>query len=458
MATKKELIQAQQYSRRRLLTAFVSGAPGGKELEPSKPLRAVVAGTALSILIIVGSIVFGLIRPGLPNGWDANTLLITKDSGARYVAVNGVLYPVINTTSAQLVIPSESFKVLTVDQAKIADVERGETIGIFGAPDSLPVPNRLISSGWASCIAGGDAEKTALISDGYSAKTTGDFALVTHQGQRYIVADGYRYKVDRNAESAVLRALGLATTNPVEVTGTWINLFTPGSDLEPLFIPDFGGDLPGLAGSTMTGLRVGSVVRTEGQSDNQRYVLDAKGDLAPLSPLAYELYLLGTGAELGEQVDVSPAQLRQLGNADKPAAPEDWPDKTAPALDVTRSGACAVLETTSGESSRIRLSIPTDTGKLRNQPEGVTVSPAGGAIVRATNEGDTNKGNTFVVDSSGTAFPVPDADNEILARLGYKPSDRVEVPQSWMMLFAQGPNLTQEAAGSTPDKLQVVGG
>ncbi|MFC4224045.1 type VII secretion protein EccB [Lysinibacter cavernae] len=453
MATKKELIQAQQYSRRRLLTAFVSGAPGGKELEPSKPLRAVVAGTSLSVLIIIGSLVFGLIKPGLPKGWDANTLLIAKDSGARYVAINSVLYPVINTTSAQLVIPSESFKVLTVDQAKIAEVERGETIGIFGAPDSLPVPDRLISSGWASCLDDTQHEKTALLAGGYGAKPTQDFALVSHDQLQYVIADGHRYLVSGATVSAVLRALGLTTTSPVEVTATWLNLFTPGSDLVPLYIPEAGGDLPQVSGSSMTGLRVGSVVRTEGQQDNQRYVLDAAGKLAPLTPLAYELYLLGTGADLGEQVDVSAAQLNRIGNADYPAAPEDWPSSTSPALDIATTGACAVLETSDGAAPRVSLATPLDATEFTEQVAGVTVSPAGGALVRAINEGATNKGNTFIIGSSGSAFPVPGADDEILARLGYTMTDRVDVPQTWLSLFPQGPRLTEEAAGSPPETL-----
>ena len=55
MATKKDLIEAQGFSRRRLLSAFTGGAPGGKELDPAKPLRAVVAGVALTIgVILVG--------------------------------------------------------------------------------------------------------------------------------------------------------------------------------------------------------------------------------------------------------------------------------------------------------------------------------------------------------------------------------------------------------------------
>ena len=74
MATKKDLIEAQGFSRRRLLSAFTSGAPGGKELEPAAPLRAVLAGVVLSAMVILAGVFYGLLRPGLPAGWEDNTL------------------------------------------------------------------------------------------------------------------------------------------------------------------------------------------------------------------------------------------------------------------------------------------------------------------------------------------------------------------------------------------------
>ena len=53
MATKGDLIEAQNFSRRRLLTAFVSGAPGGKELQPTAPLRAVIAAALLAFFVVM---------------------------------------------------------------------------------------------------------------------------------------------------------------------------------------------------------------------------------------------------------------------------------------------------------------------------------------------------------------------------------------------------------------------
>ncbi|MEO5608100.1 MAG: type VII secretion protein EccB, partial [Ornithinibacter sp.] len=106
MATKKDLVEAQSFSRRRLTTAFVSGAPGGREVEPHRPLRAVAGGLALTVVLILGSMAFGWLRSSLPQGWENNRLVIAQDSGARYVSVKSVLHPVVNTTSARLLIPA----------------------------------------------------------------------------------------------------------------------------------------------------------------------------------------------------------------------------------------------------------------------------------------------------------------------------------------------------------------
>ena len=36
MASNKDILDAQRFNRRRLVTAFVAGAPGGRELEPRR--------------------------------------------------------------------------------------------------------------------------------------------------------------------------------------------------------------------------------------------------------------------------------------------------------------------------------------------------------------------------------------------------------------------------------------
>ena len=55
MATKKDLVEAYSFSRRRLVTAFLSGAPGGREVEPSRPGRTVVGGVLTNVARDLGA-------------------------------------------------------------------------------------------------------------------------------------------------------------------------------------------------------------------------------------------------------------------------------------------------------------------------------------------------------------------------------------------------------------------
>lgn len=55
MVTDKDLLEANSFSRRRLVTAFVSGAPTGREVEPAHPSRTIVGGLALAIVLVVGA-------------------------------------------------------------------------------------------------------------------------------------------------------------------------------------------------------------------------------------------------------------------------------------------------------------------------------------------------------------------------------------------------------------------
>src|ERR1044072_6623310 len=86
MATKKDLVEAYSFSRRRLVTAFVSGAPGGREVEPSRPGRAIVAGLTLAVLLIAGAAIAGVFSSSVPPGWpDQPALIIPREQGAASV-------------------------------------------------------------------------------------------------------------------------------------------------------------------------------------------------------------------------------------------------------------------------------------------------------------------------------------------------------------------------------------
>ncbi len=64
MARRKDLVEANAFNRRRLVTAFVAGAPGGLEVEPVRPGRVLIGGVALAVLLLAGAAIAGfLLRP-----------------------------------------------------------------------------------------------------------------------------------------------------------------------------------------------------------------------------------------------------------------------------------------------------------------------------------------------------------------------------------------------------------
>ena len=446
MATKKDLIEAQGFSRRRLLSAFTSGAPGGKELEPAAPLRAVLAGVVLSAMVILAGVFYGLLRPGLPAGWEDNTLVLVKDSGARYLSIDSVLYPVINTASARLLMPSGKFNVVTTDKGTLEGIEIGSTIGILGAPDDIPGPDALINDDWTACVAP-DAETSVTLPANRIATAVDEAAVVELDGTLYVVSGDTRYEVASEDADAVLRAVGLSAASAIDVDDRWLNLFEEGESFEPLIATNAGDPLSG------TDLTIGSVVRNTGTAEDQRFLITADGELAPLSPLAYQLYLLGSGALLGGEQEVNPSETAGLDNT-TPAGGADWPNEPLSGL-ATDSAACAVLGHNDAGDPTTRFATLVD--DEREIEAGVDVSVGGGALVRVGGSSAEGAGLVYLIDESGTAYPVPGADSDLVGRLGYETGDVDLVPQAWLQFLPAGPELTVEAAGSSPEPVVAVG-
>ena len=131
MATKKDLVEAHAFSRRRLVTAFVSGAPGGREVEPVKPGRVLIGGVALSVLLLAGAAIAGFLLGRPPAQWlDEGSFVISKDTGEQYVVLRGgdepMLQRVPNYVSAQLLIGDAELTPFTVRDKYIRTVQLGE--------------------------------------------------------------------------------------------------------------------------------------------------------------------------------------------------------------------------------------------------------------------------------------------------------------------------------------------
>lgn len=425
MATHSERAAAEGFARRRVAQAL----HGSSAQQPESPLRRTIAAVCLAGLVYGGIAASTALRGGLPAGWDTNSVVVTG-SGARYVGLDGVLYPVVNASSARLLVPASSFHVVTVSDDQLTGARRGASIGIVGGPESVPGQARLAATGWTACVSAGQL-LTQVQPDPPAAPASGRAALVRTAGELVIVTDRVALPVPAADATAVLRALRLDTVAPVDVPQSWVDLFPAGPPLVPLRLDGSGA----AAGASLPRTaRVGSVLVVDEETPTpRRYLVTSPGRLSALSPLGYALYRLGADPAAGGDLTVTAEAIAAAPTAVDPPVPIQWPAVLGPSL-LTRP--CAMLLGSAGGLPTTTLAlVPATSSPVRTVPVG------GGALVRPTTGGATATGPVQLIDDTGTAYPVPQADTETLGRLGYTEKDIAAVPVAWTRLFPTGPPL-----------------
>ncbi|MGQ0625133.1 MAG: type VII secretion protein EccB [Sporichthyaceae bacterium] len=429
MASKKDLIEAHAYNRRRLVTAFVSGAPGGREVEPGRPGRAIVAGIVLAALVAGAGAMAGVIKPTVKDGWDNNSIVVARNTGARYLAQNGSLFPVINAASARLLIPPDEFKVVFAPEDRIARAPQGATIGIPQAPDAIPEPGNLVQSGWASCMRSGTDNQTSvhLTQVVTTTAATGQALIVTAAQRTFLVTGRMAYPIPTDEVDSVASALGLGSARYPVPMG-WINLFTPGTSIGPLIIPGAKALAPGAGLDPQ--LTVGQLIRVA----KVPHVV-VKDGVVPLSPVQERMLLLGSakgkpvpGFDSAPQLGTAPAALAQAAS---------WPQqRPVPYLVEGRAAvACVVLEASPRAAAITTLAAPIANVYLGPQPGGVVrVDPGAGALV-STGPGEA----LYLVDGQGISYAL--ASTIEAAQLGFGAVRPTFVPSAWIKALRPGPLL-----------------
>lgn len=456
MATKKDLVEAYAFSRRRLVTAFVSGAPGGREVEPSRPGRAIVGGLALAVLLIAGAAIAGVFSSSVDPGWaDAPALIISKEQGAAYVITatkeetggRPVLHPILSITSAKLILGADRAVPKTVPDSEIAQEDIGADLGILGAPNDVPSTDRLIQSGWSACASASavhlDISRTQRV---IRTPQVGD--LVAVGGQVYLVALGrpdprtgvqqaYHYLVPPSGtRDRMLGQLGLppaaeASRVPLE----WLDLTPAGGTLDRSAFDLAGvGTQTTIAGRPYT---VGSVVK-----DVDAYFLATQDGFEKLDPFGYAVYSNVTRAETSTGSVAGTV-------ADPPYADPDgndahWPETT---LQKSFGNPCVRLVTAPGQPPRTEVVAPASNGS--GGAEGsVTVDDGAGAYVRSGSFDSGTQGRPYLVDARGNAYQLVGA--SVPSNLGYGSVRAPVVPDSWVELLGDGVPLSQDLALCSP--------
>lgn len=463
MPTSRDLAEAQAFERRRLVDAFVSGAPGGPEVERIRPGRPVVGGVALAVLVVAGALVARLLVGGDPAGWDRPGLVVSEDTGELFVILeqreDPVLHPIPDVTSARLLLGPDAAP-RSVSGRTIAAEKRGPELGVPGAPP-LPVPDRLVHSGWSACTSSGGGLAVALSGEpGVHPVTDGGFTVLS-EGQVFVVAPGraepgrprgaYRYALPPEVEAdPLLAALGLPITAAARVVPErWLRLFPSGGDLDfaSLGLHGYGDPAPGQGSEGLpVGSRIGQVVTTDGE---HLQVLTASGP-ATLDPFARAVYEYADRPPLAVPLSLEPVILPappRVRGALPPYADANWP---AGPLGEEPGEPCALLVAGADEPPAVLLAgDPSEAAAatgLVAPAERIRVDPGHGSLARL------DDGSSYLVDARGTAHPL--TGSETAGRLGYGAVRASWVPETWVDLFARGVPLSRAAALCPPARTE----
>ncbi|MFI5479651.1 type VII secretion protein EccB [Streptomyces rubiginosohelvolus] len=467
MQSKRDQVQAHMFVMGRLTSGMLRADPDAPESPQGRTNRGVVIGIVIAVLLSAGSFVLGLLKPGTKDSWRAaGTLVVNKDTGSRYLYLDGRLRPVRNYASARLLAGAD-MKAVAVGSKSLNGTPHGAPIGISGAPDALPGGADLDTGPWQVCSGSGTGRTGTTVAVGLPADATGlptdQAMLVTGPDKAdYLVWRGSKLLIDEDTRAR--EALGYASISRLPVSAAFLNALPSGPDLRPPNVPGKGRKGPALGGGES---RIGQVFRVTVPGSADRYYLLRQEGLTPLTATGAALVLgdpetrekvYGGGAAnvvtLGADALSGRLAPGAQGGADEANLPSEPPEVVALGEDRT---VCIRVQP-SERGPRISVAL-TGTGSLgpaaQAPPEGLTpacmpvgtisVRPGGGSLVRALGASGSTVGTTvYLVTDTGMKYRVGTADG--LAALGYSEGQARGLPAPLLAMLPTGPDLTKEAA------------
>lgn len=456
MASRSDQLHSHQFSLQRAIGALAMRDP-----DPvASPLRriggALFASVMIAVLAVAAVGVYGLLRPSAGEAWrEGRATIIEKETGARYVYVEGVLYPVLNYTSAILLLGTTD--TVPVARAELVGVPRGTPVGIPGAPDPLPGREQLVADPWTLCsrpstedtdgtesvlrvgwVPGGPPLDQAGV---LAVDPTGGFHLLWNN-RRFALAD----------HQAVLAAFTWAESSAIGVSAALLNVIPAGPDLGPV------ATVRGDDDSAVPGLSVGEVFVVTNPDGNRLYGVALEDGVSTVTAVQAAL-LVVDNANGGDPVrELSPAdyaaapQLASLIPTGDDAPPPNTPTQTAPG---ENGGLCATFTSDGELPSLAAVDVLTpitgeapaasDPAAAAPSADYVAVPPGRAAVVESLASPGTGAGSLAVVADLGQRFAVPSVD--VLGMLGYSGVTPQRLPAALVALVPAGRALDPAAAG-----------
>ncbi|MFI6791925.1 type VII secretion protein EccB [Nonomuraea sp. NPDC050383] len=459
MQTRKDLYQAHRLMTQRLGMALLQAQPDVPESPMRRQNVATFAGVLIAVLLLAGFGIWGMLKSGgATKLTDPGQLLVEDETGAAYVysQKERKLLPVANYVSGRLLLDVADVKVRNVSAASLADFQRAPLVGIPGAPNSLPVKDKMVHGPWAACVtegkdaAGGSKPYVTLVGGadvGGRPLGSDAMAVLDEQMRAWIIWADRRMRI--SAEG--LRALGAGT--PRKVPAPWLNAI-------PQAPVDFRAPTIENRGRAVSGGRIGQVFTTSAVAGGQPrwYVLVADG-YAQITSTQATLLLSDpeTKKAYGRRradpiqtdaatVNASPSKAQMMGGN----LPENLP-KVVPM--PVGAPVCAVYADTAKGSTRARLTVGATIAIQTPRTSGGQDSfdqvllPPGSAVLAGLLPGEGQMaaiGTYYLVTDQGRKFELKSAD--LIEKLGYDSSVIAPLPANLVHLIPDGPMLDPQAA------------
>ncbi|WP_043475329.1 type VII secretion protein EccB [Kitasatospora sp. MBT66] len=436
MQTRRDHVQSHRFAMGRLASALVGGDPGQGDSPTRRSALGTVLGAGVAVLLCGGAAGYGLLAPAPSTAWRKNgTVLVERETGNRYVYLDGELRPARNRASALLLAGGPAAPE-AVPAKTLAGTPRGIPIGIPDAPDTVPAASGLLTGAWARCLRTGTPPGTGGPGTAGGAGQTLVFgpaadvlaplpadraALATGpDGARYLLLHDTKYPVP--ADSALV-ALGLDDRPALAAPAEWLAAVPTGTPLAPGVPPGTGSPAGTVAGRTTV---TGQLFRTGTGTDAHHYLQRADG-LAPVGATEYALLAAVPGTP-------APLTVTQADVAAAPVSAERGLLTRLPEVIGLRAPAAGqlCLRTGPGDDKRLVLAPAAE------RP--VVMPPGTGALATAP-----GGGQQYLLTEQGARYPIADGDAARALGLGDSHHPLV-LPADVLALLPEGPALSRAAA------------
>lgn len=503
MASRRDELNAYTFAKRRLVAQFLQPNSTGSEEAAPRPLRAVVPGAIVGVVVLAVFAAWGMFKPVAPKGWDkaGENVIIASKSTTRYVVLRtdgkAQLHPVLNMSSAKLLLNDGTGKVINVDESVLDNgkIPHGPTLGIPYAPDRLPdAKDAGEAKRWAVCERPGEggrtiqkaafvlAEREEKLTEGPNRLTGGELLYVEGpDGKRHVVdARGRAYPV---ADDPLLLQLVVGQNRaPQRVSAAWLATLHRGDPVAIPTVPGTPGAPAGIAGLPEEADRVGMVLlATDGNRKRQFVVLEDR--VAPVSDFTAKLLLDSKQlSDLGQGGQATPVSAGDF----RPGTPFNgdvtWPTESPEAVNDagtasgSRNTVCNVLRSVDRDNGATTLSTWSGKGFPATLPTGSTsayVTPGSGLLFRQIKGSATKTGFLFLATDTGLRYAMQSNGDsatedsgigsdsgasggkkeqvatealQAQKKLGYENVAPLPIPAEWSAFLPTGPRLSAGAA------------